>query len=245
MRAMTMARLSAFPVVAVEIQELRGGGKERRRGGESREGAGSEQGVRGKRWAIDSDEREEREGGREGKRGRERQERDRERCSQGNNRRSVKRAGHEHHRDVSASSVERRDGDDVGDEGDEERADDVEVSLLGLVRMETVAEDDDDAEEVGRRGEAVGDVSRVAEGRDDGGEEVGDGSGAGRGETRGRGRGAGARERGQTRCQLGIEMAREGEDEKTRGREDKGKRREGDKRRTRKSRRGYRAASTS
>ena len=68
-------------------------------------------------------------------------------------------------------------GDDVRDNGDAHGARDVEVALACLIGVPGVGEGDDYRQNVGRGGKEEGVHLVVAEGFDDGGEEVGDSAG--------------------------------------------------------------------
>ena len=68
-------------------------------------------------------------------------------------------------------------GNDVRHDGDAHGDRDVEVSLARLVGVPGIGEGDNDSQDVGRGGEKEGMDPVVAEGVDDGGEEIGDGAG--------------------------------------------------------------------
>lgn len=89
----------------------------------------------------------------------------------------VDRRDHEHHAQIAGGNMRRRRGDDVRHDGDAHGDGDVEVSLARLVGVPGVGEGDNDSQNVGRRGEQEGVNPAVAEGLDDGGEEIGDGAG--------------------------------------------------------------------
>lgn len=88
----------------------------------------------------------------------------------------VKGPGHEHHGDVAGRSGSCGCCEDEYGNGDEEGEDNVQVALAGAIGVPCVEKASDDGKDVGRSRQEEGVDVVVAEGGDDGGEEVCDGA---------------------------------------------------------------------